>query len=251
MINESDHMLIIASLSSAIITLLLILLKSKLIRLAGAAWNYYLWATIFIPWLTVWLPINFSIPSHTNLRIYSDKAVLHKALTEYDQHAFSTTNLLVYIWVAGICFSLLYIFIQHVYYSRKLQTSSRKLTALEKKSLSELLDFAEKKYVDKIHVSKIISSPMIGHLINPKIYIPTGFFDYYTIEEQKYVLRHELVHYLRFDLHANAAILIFNCINWFNPILFFSYRHFRNSQEIACDAIITRHFSSAEKNLMG
>jgi hypothetical protein len=65
------------------------------------------------------------------------------------------------------------------------------------------------------------------------------------------VLQHEFFHFKRRDLLANGLMLLFGCINWFNPIMFFVYRYFRHSQELSCDAMISKQFTLLEKKAYG
>lgn len=125
------------------------------------------------------------------------------------------------------------------------------MTLYEKEVISASLTSYQQRHISRIYLSKSVSSPMICHIINSKIYLPDSFFQNYTLPEQKYVLQHEFFHFKRRDLLANSLMLLLGCINWFNPIMFFVYRYFRNSQELSCDAMVSKQFTLLEKKAYG
>ncbi|XOV79503.1 MAG: TonB family protein [Aestuariibacter sp.] len=94
---------------------------------------------------------------------------------------------------------------------------------------------------DRIRVfeSSMLNSPMITGLIFPKIVLPIGFSAHPRLI-QKLLFKHELVHFQRGDLWWNTLAVALLLAFWFNPIMWFGYRRFRQTQELACDSQVLK-----------
>jgi len=252
MISQLIHHILLASICSTFFISIFVLFRKILIKYTGARWNYYLWFIIFIPWFVVWLPLNF-IPN-----IDINFQPLKKSLDIGQQiqyvsfvSSFSVTNIIFITWLIGTAFCAVYILFKHFQFIALLKKKSSLLTSNQKNIVNNLLSSVNLISLERICLSSIILSPIICHIIKSKIYLPHNFFQDYTSTEQKYILQHECVHYQRCDLIANTAMLIIICINWFNPIILFSYRYFRAAQELSCDSMLCQQFSSHEKKAYG
>ncbi len=72
---------------------------------------------------------------------------------------------------------------------------------------------------------------MIVGVIRPTIYIS----DTYKLEELRAVFVHELYHYKNADTLWNVISTALLCLNWFNPIAWWSFKVFRRDLEMYCD----------------
>lgn len=248
MINALIHNLLIASLIESLVIIFLITGKKVIISLLGAKWNYALWLLILIPWISVWLPISILPANQTSFHWFNEQSTLSNLLYAPSRHpVVIKPGIIFWVWLSGALLSVSYILMQHVIFVIKLKSNRSKLTDQQLQAIKMSLPEEDGYFSDKIFFTSLIVSPMVCHLFWPKIYIPYHFFDYYTLEEQSYILRHEIIHYKRFDIMANMAILLLHCINWFNPVLVFSYRYFKAAQEVACDAVLCCDIASIEK----
>lgn len=252
MINQFIQPIFIASLCSTCLAGLFILLRKPLLEYIGARWNYYLWFSIFIPWFSVWLPLKFLPDADVKFNSYSLTSNLMTPLQHSPIQLDSPlSNIMFSLWVIGAILCASYCIFKHCHYIFLLKKSAKSLTAEQQKLVKRALVNADVIPLSRVNIANLVLSPMICHLIKPAIYLPADFFTDYTANEQKYILQHECVHYQRCDLLANTAMLILICLNWFNPIIFLSYRYFRCAQELSCDAILSQQFSSAEKKSYG
>lgn len=226
---------------------LLVLFRPILIKFIGAIWNYSLWFSIFIPWFAIWLPLNFF--NSSNLQIKTTIKPFSQTLQgSVANSSASLSMIFLIIWLSGISICLLYIVINHFLFCTKLKINSRLIDVNEKNRIKNLIPH---QYLSRIYLSQAIKSPMLCHMGKAKIFLPNNFFKNYSINEQKYVLKHELVHLKRYDLLANAAMLMLICVNWFNPFLFLTFKYFRTAQELACDAVVSHKLSISEKKEYG
>lgn len=253
MINQLIHNICLASICSTFFASILIIFRKSFIKFFGAQWNYYLWFIIFIPWLSVWLPLYFlpDIDTHFNLSILSTSLVQPLAQHASIHSKLFLSKIVFIIWLVGVLLYSIYILFRHFQFISFLKESSHLLTINQQKMVKNILSNVNLIPLDRICLSSMISSPMICHVIKSKIYLPYNFFQYYTEAEQKYILLHECVHYQRCDLIANTSMLILICLNWFNPIIVFSYRYFRCAQELSCDSMLCQQYSSSEKKAYG
>jgi len=95
--------------------------------------------------------------------------------------------------------------------------------------------------------SAAVRGPLSLGLVHRRIVVPIDFADRYEPGEQRLALDHEHVHHRRGDLWWNLGALIVLAANWFNPIAWFSFRAFRDDQELACDAAVTAKAAPAER----
>jgi len=84
------------------------------------------------------------------------------------------------------------------------------------------------------------AGPASVGLFRPRIVVPHDFATRYSPSEQALVLAHENVHIARGDLQANWLVALLQCAFWFNPLVHFGARAFRQDQELACDAAVMR-----------
>src|SRR5262249_28068799 len=157
-------MLIISSSCSAFLVLILISFKESIIRLAGACWYYYLWMIIFIPWIGVLIPLISFSADQTQLHIQLEQNALKHALILSRPLTFRSYDAIKLTWLMGVILSFSWVFLQHVYFTRKLKQNSHKPTIEEEKLLKSLLPHKGKNYLNQIYFSTLLSSPLTGHL---------------------------------------------------------------------------------------
>ena len=83
-----------------------------------------------------------------------------------------------------------------------------------------------------VYRSDLIQSSFLTGIWKPVIYLPQQELS----EEELYcILRHELIHYKRRDVWYRRLLLIVKRIYWVNPLVYFYYKDFLDSCELACD----------------
>ena len=82
------------------------------------------------------------------------------------------------------------------------------------------------------------AGPAMVGIIAPRMVTPHGYQDHFSLEERMLVRAHERAHVDRGDLKVNAAITLFQCLLWFNPLVHLAAALARQDQELACDATV-------------
>lgn len=145
------------------------------------------------------------------------------ALTE----AVTLSEALYVIWLAGVI-SLLSLFC-YTY------TSFNQRQSLNQQPSREI-QLAGQTYHIKTATS--YCSPFIVGFFSPVIVVPKNFSQKYTTQQQTLILSHEQIHKLRGDLWWNLIAQMMVIGFWFNPLMWLAYKHFRQAQELACDAAV-------------
>lgn len=241
-----------ASLNSSIFFILLLFFKRNILKYIGARWYYYLWFTLFIPWISIVLPLDYSLENFFRINIASLARSIDSLIFNFIiKFNFSPVKLLSYIWFSGMLLALFYTLCCHIQFTLELKKKSNPLSLNQQKMVMHFLKNKKLIPLSRIYLTPLLSSPMIFHIIKSKIYLPINFFNHFTKSEKNYVLHHECIHYQRCDLLTNAAMIILLCMNWFNPLLLFSYRYFRGAQELSCDALVSQQLSVFEIKAYG
>ncbi|OHT18540.1 M56 family metallopeptidase [Edaphosphingomonas haloaromaticamans] len=99
-----------------------------------------------------------------------------------------------------------------------------------------------------VHVSAGVDGPVAAGIVRRRILLPGDFTRRYTRQEQRLVLAHEVAHHVRGDLIANIFALAMLSLHWFNPLAHIAYRAFRADQELACDETVLADEPATERH---
>ena len=96
--------------------------------------------------------------------------------------------------------------------------------------------------------SDTIRTPMLFGLFSPKIVLPVRAYDEELLGN---ILRHELMHYRRFDtLYKWTAVVILST-QWFNPLSWLIRKELNRACELSCDEMLLRTMTREEKQSYG
>lgn len=90
----------------------------------------------------------------------------------------------------------------------------------------------------KITVQSYLKTPAVRGLVKPEILLPNFEDSEITDESLYYVILHELAHFKRGDLLVNYALLILQCLYWFNPLVWLLFKFIREDMEILNDSYV-------------
>lgn len=83
--------------------------------------------------------------------------------------------------------------------------------------------------------SSVQGLPAAMGWLRPRVVVPHDFDSRYDGQERSLLCAHEHQHIAHGDLFWNALAVLLRCVFWFNPLLHYAARHFRQDQELACD----------------
>lgn len=99
--------------------------------------------------------------------------------------------------------------------------------------------------------STLPGTPFVSGVINTNIYLPDDFFSRFSVQEQTWILLHEICHVRRKDLWVRFVCEIVRTLFWFNPLVHFSTYLVHKDQELACDQALLKNCSNAERYQYG
>jgi beta-lactamase regulating signal transducer with metallopeptidase domain/DNA uptake protein ComE-like DNA-binding protein len=85
-----------------------------------------------------------------------------------------------------------------------------------------------------------VDAPALYGIRRPRLLFPPGFAAQLDDEHLRLVIRHELVHWRRRDLLAQALMQTAVVLHWYNPFAWIAARLARVDCELACDAAVLR-----------
>jgi len=145
----------------------------------------------------------------------------------------SILDTITVIWIVGFISFLLYHLTAYFYFKAKLRKWS--ITYKDDKILKEFqILCAELGITSKINLMtcKQVTSPILIGIVNPSIILPPQEF---TLEQYRFILKHELIHYKHHDLLYKFILLLANAVHWFNPFVYYMAYLANNDIELYCD----------------
>lgn len=226
------------------LTLLLsciLMLRPFTLRRLGARWQYCLWGAVPISLLFSQLPLAALFTSeNTVYRLQVSASKLSMGLFK-DAELLSTWEL---IWLAGVAMMLLLILGQYWHLSQQLRAAKPIQLALE---LPGTTNSHNRWFPQHYTQSATDQGPCVCGLLTPTVLLPHDFQQKFSTLQQQLILKHELTHWQRGDLHCNLVALLLLTLFWFHPLSWLAYRAYRQDQELSCDALVLQNGSSEQK----
>lgn len=96
---------------------------------------------------------------------------------------------------------------------------------------------------ENVYENKSLETAFVFGLIRPNIYLPSGL----SIEEEKYIRKHEEVHIERLDHLWKFLAFIITCIHFFNPLVWLAYYLMGLDMELSCDEKVIKDLGNSIK----
>ncbi len=100
----------------------------------------------------------------------------------------------------------------------------------------------------ELYVNNMVSSPMLLGLFRPCIILPTADL---SQDEFLCTVRHELIHYRRWDMPYKWLVQITICLHWFNPLVYLMGRELGRACELSCDEAVIRSLDQQGRRAYG
>jgi bla regulator protein BlaR1 len=225
----TDYLLHV-SVPLSLLLIILLITQQYLLKPLGARTLYALWAAV--PLLLLCASITPLLPQVVEAGAIKRYQVGIQQLTA----AADNINWLFWLWLAGVKLCSLFLLLSYIS-GRAQFNRAMPLSGINTPAYCRQADNR--------------SGPYITGLITPRIVLPHDFFTRFDATQQQLILQHELTHWRRGDLHLNYLALVLVSLFWFNPLVWLAYRQYRNAQELACDAVVTKYASKAERIAYG
>ncbi|WP_206870899.1 M56 family metallopeptidase [Clostridium zeae] len=253
-----------SSILGSFVALMILLIKKLFKNKLSASWHYYIW---FLLILRLGIPYSFesslsifnvfpqpinTVQTTLNTRNNLENiGILKHSMNSVPQNFTSTeptisklsasTSNFDMFKLAGITWFtitiLLLLFIIFIYISNNNKIKNQQFCNDE--ALLSLFDSCKKITNIKKHIPISYSTDIQGTslygLFKPRIIISKDLFNKLLDEEKKYILLHELVHLKQKDIFINWITIILSLLNWFNPLILYSFHKMKQDCEFSCD----------------
>ncbi|SHI27133.1 M56 family metallopeptidase [Desulfosporosinus lacus] len=96
--------------------------------------------------------------------------------------------------------------------------------------------------------TRYVNSPSLLGFIHPRLLLPIGIEQTFSLEQISHILLHELLHFKRKDIMINWLTQVLVIIHWFNPLIWYAFYRMREDQEISCDALAMERINTKQTN---
>lgn len=190
------------------------------------------------------LPMEFSftIP----LRLKSEYGGLLHQITTSEVTIANTemtpVHIMGWIWTLIALIMVLFFLGNYIFSLYRLRQFENNRCPEAEKILEQLQEQARRKY--KIHIflyPKTVIPMGIG-VIHKRLILPQRA---YGEKELYYILTHEYTHFLNHDQIVKLLIYLFQCVFWWNPLVYLLWRDVEQMLEIKCDLSVCSTFSDS------
>ncbi len=166
-------------------------------------------------------------------RSTATKSLKESVITNNIFFLFPVIDILAVIWIVGVLLFMGYHFGAYFIYRKKISRWSIQITNNE--VLEQYHDLCEEMKIKsniKIVTCNQVQSPMLLGFMKPCIVLPSRDF---TAEQYYFIMKHELIHFKRWDLFYKLIMLFATAIHWFNPLVHYMAYLANHDLELYCD----------------
>lgn len=242
---HASQWVLTASLLSAGLVALIVLLQRTLKERLIPGWSCLLWGLVLLRLLVPWSPESrFSImpslfPVDSVQPVWRETFPATPGLQTTAGHAsLAPVHIWVFIWLAGAAACAAYTLWGSWRFARRM---NRRTVPVHDADILAL--FAECRTVLNVRrpvglvAGEAGTSPALYGLLKPRVMIPAPLFITLDSEKLRHIMLHELAHAKRHDIALNWLMHLVLSIHWFNPFLWYAAGRLRQDQEMASDAL--------------
>ena len=258
---ENIWAFLLQTLTASVAAAVLLLAKRLFLDKLSPRWQYGVWAILAVrlllpaglwgqtplPGLSVAVEaVKTGVESHLSSALSSPYAITEVLspipLVRLIRPG-SVTDLLFYLYAAGVVLSLLWFFLSYLALRRRVaggRTPSP--AALEQvKAVAARYRLARPRRVVVLPgvESAFVCGPLAWVLVLPER------------EVDDKVLLHELLHLEYGDLWAGVVLCALRCLHWCNPVLWFCWDRAQNDCEALCDQLVLERLEGEERRAYG
>ncbi|MBQ3162016.1 MAG: hypothetical protein IJC04_07815 [Oscillospiraceae bacterium] len=240
-------------ITAAVMALFRKTLKSKFRN----SWTYAIW--IIAP-LCFLLPFKFETPItriplpllNFALYIKSPEPELAEGITEIQRYntGAAADGLLLYsvlkwVWLGVFALLLIVELVRYVKLAKDIRKNGTECSSEEYVSLLSEICAELKIKVPRLVIFGNSDTPFAMGIFKPRIILPS---ENYSAEEIGFILRHEAVHIKRHDIFVKLMLIVFRCMNWFNPFVYIICKQAFEDMEVTCDEKASNGFTDEQRS---
>lgn len=278
--------LIEASWQSALIILLILLIRPLLGMRVPARWRYLLWMLVIVRLLVPAfvlppspaslqniavvdrpfeqlnltfnsaddfkpMPQSLEEQAPANLAATSPAVSVPIVLPKPAVKSYSWWRIAAIVWVSGAVLVALWILSETLLLLRQLRRDSQPADAAIQSVWVECCAKASLRRPLSMIATRCVESPALLGLFRPVLLIPKYAMQTFSTDDWRHVFMHELAHHKRRDHLTQALQLLALCVHWFNPMVWFGFRYLRADRELAADEWALEKLKEADGTAYG
>jgi beta-lactamase regulating signal transducer with metallopeptidase domain len=265
-----------ASWQGAVLVLLVLAVQWAFGPRLKPRWRYFLWMLVMIrlalPWtipssVSLFNLLNFSASASDGMRpapigpgsVQPTAVVPAKQSGETSalQPAATSSRFgsgiawLLGLWLAGASALTVYLLVTHRRLSKRVATFRPLINA----SVLNLLEDCKQQMGVRVPITLVetteVGSPALFGFIRPRLLLPAGLTQSFSLDELRYVFLHELSHIKRHDILVGWLMTGLQILHWFNPLVWLAFHRMRVDRELACDALALSYAREDENQPYG
>ena len=251
-INRAFVCVLLLSVSGFIASSIYLLLEKFLYRITSARFMVIINTVVLLAFvIPFYFPVSILDGSEYCFMHY--ELVIMKGadrcsnLAAYWRSTFPYLHCIDMIWFA---FVILFLVTKIILYAYTISRIKRKCFAIESDNWLDTFEnirLERSKQNVLLVASNDTRSPFTVGIIHKYIVIPAVMINTLDEEEIDFILRHEYCHALRNDVARKVIMVVFGCLNWFNPLYFLLKENLSTWIEIACDETVTKHLDERQR----
>jgi beta-lactamase regulating signal transducer with metallopeptidase domain len=273
--NEYLYFLLKASWQSAVLIVLVLAVQWAFGRRLNPRWRYGLWLLVMIrlalPWtapssLSLFNVFNRPAPAFSGgIHSSGQGSVQPTSVNATTQPAKGSTlapvnassqrslglSWLVALWAIGGSTLAFYLLAVHHRLSKRV-AAYRSLTNAP---VMTLLQECKHQMGVRVPITLVettkVGSPALFGFIRPRLLLPAGLTQSFSLDEMRYVFLHELSHIKRHDILIGWLMTGLQILHWFNPLVWVAVHRMRVDRELACDALALSYAREDENQPYG
>ena len=165
--------------------------------------------------------------------------------TNAGRSVLNTNQVLPVIWLVGVALVGGWMVVSYALLRRKIRNNAAEPSARLCALLAETKAETGVRGTIRLCCQYAVGAPA---MVFPRLlFLPLGALVSMNDEEVKNAIRHELTHEKRGDTAVSVLLAALCAVYWFNPVVWIAAVLMRADMEAACDAAVTKRFSSGEK----
>lgn len=167
------------------------------------------------------------------------------------KHLRSNLNRLLGLWSAGTMGLGIYLLVLHFRLSRRIGLHRPLIDA----PILNLLEDCKQQMGVRAPVTLVeteaVGSPSLFGFVRPRLLLPAGLAQSFSLQELRCMFLHELGHIKRCDIQIGWLMTALQIVHWFNPLVWLACYRMRVDRELACDALALRYAPEDENQRYG
>lgn len=155
------------------------------------------------------------------------------------------------LWAVGASGLTVYLLVTHYRLSKRVATFRPMIDA----SVLSLLEDCKQQMSVRVTITVVetteVGSPALFGFLRPRLLLPTGLRQSFSLDELRYVFLHELGHIKRHDILVGWLMTGLQILHWFNPLVWLAFYRMRVDRELACDALALSYAREDENQPYG